>query len=159
MTVEGVKHTIECHCILPQYKSKPNPPWHKFVVFSIIDDSNTVIPKYAQCNNCGVIHKVVDLCKSEIIPGKDELRSIKTIEDIAITIPSDIRSVLENYSVDIPTWEMAQFLLQEKQWGKNIILTKEIINDEVHGKAMFFDSADKVRIESFSYNTVAQEGS
>ena len=152
--LEGVKHIIECHCILPQYKSKPNPPWHKFVVFSIIDESNTVIPKYSQCNNCGVVHKVIDICKSEIIPGKDELRSIPTIEDLSVSMPNDVTDILKNYNVDISTWEMAKFLLQEKQWGKNIILTKETVEGEVHGKAMFFDSQDKIRIESFSYSTV-----
>lgn len=150
---EGIKHTIECHCVLPQYKSRPNPPWHKFIVFSVIDDSNTVTPKYSQCNNCGVIHKVFDICKSEIISGKDELRSIKTIDDISIMIPRDIREILQNYKVDISTWEMVQFILNEKKWGKNIILTRDTVNDEIHGKAMFFDGKEKIRIESFSYST------
>ena len=152
--LEGVKHIVECHCILPQYKSSKNPPWHKFVVFSIIDEGNSVVSKHAQCNNCGVIHKVIDICRSEIIPGKDELRSIPTIEDIAISMPNDVKDILKNYDVDTSTWEMAKFLLEQKQWGNNIVLTKEIVDGEVHGKAMFFDSPEKIRIESFSYSTI-----
>ena len=63
----GVLHLIECHCCLPQYKNSKKPVYHKFKVFSILDDGDTVISKHSQCNNCGVVHHVIDICKSEII--------------------------------------------------------------------------------------------
>ena len=69
------KHLIECHCILPQYKKAPKPVFHKFIVFSEIDN-DVVEPTYVQCNNCGAVHKIYDFCKSEIIVGRDELRTI-----------------------------------------------------------------------------------
>ena len=94
----GTKHIVECHCVLPQYRNRKIPIYHKFMVFSIIDDSDTVLPKYAQCNNCGVVHKIYDICKSEILAGKDEIRTLCTIEDISLTIPEDIRGVLDSYN-------------------------------------------------------------
>ena len=71
---KGTKHLIQCHCLLPQYRNKPDPVFHKFPVFSVIDESDTVILKYAECNNCGAAHKVYDICKSEILTGRDEAR-------------------------------------------------------------------------------------
>ena len=60
--MRGQKHLIECHCILPQYRRALNTVYHKFVVFSEIDDSDTVVPKFAQCNNCGVIGHLAGQC-------------------------------------------------------------------------------------------------
>ena len=77
----GQQHLIQCHCVLPQYRGRKDPVYHKFTVFSIIDESDTVVPKFVQCNNCGVIHKVYDICKSEIITGKDEMRNTAKIDD------------------------------------------------------------------------------
>ena len=75
----GLKHVVECTCILPQYKNQTPPVFHQFVVFSIINNQDELQPDYAQCNNCGVIHKVVDACKSEILSGQENLSSIISI--------------------------------------------------------------------------------
>ena len=72
---------VECHCVLPQYRNRKEVVYHSFVVFSIIDEAGTVIPKHATCNNCGVIHNVRDICKSEIIPGR-EIGAVIEIDDI-----------------------------------------------------------------------------
>ena len=77
----GIKHHIQCLCVLPQYRKKENPPYHEFVVFSIIDESDTMEEKHAQCNNCGVIHRVIDVCKSEIATNRAEI-SFLTMDDI-----------------------------------------------------------------------------
>ena len=147
--MQGFKHLIQCHCILPQYRNRPDPVFHQFVVFSTIDDSDTVLPKYVQCNNCNVVHKVYDLCKSEIIAGRDELNSVSTIDDVIYTIPEDIRGVLESYSVDLPTWEHAQFVLQNKVWGTAVILTKDVLEDETQGKILMIEGPGKFNIETF----------
>ena len=45
----GVKHLIECHCILPQFKKKQPPIYHKFTVYSKFNsDTGNVIEKYEQ---------------------------------------------------------------------------------------------------------------
>ena len=147
--MNGFKHLIQCHCILPQYRNRPDPVFHQFVVFSTIDESDTVSPKYVQCNNCSVIHKVYDLCKSEIIAGKDELLSVATIEDIMYTIPEDIRGVLENYNADLPTWEHTQFTLHNKVWGTSVILTKDVLDNETQGKLLRIEGPREFKIETF----------
>jgi len=62
----GMKHLIECHCILSQYRDRQDAIYHKFIVFSEVDEGDTVIPKFVNCNNCGICHNVIDLCKSII---------------------------------------------------------------------------------------------
>jgi hypothetical protein len=148
----GIKHTLDCHCVLPQYRNRKNPVYHKFVTFSIIDDSNTTIPKYAQCNNCGVIHKVIDICKSEIITGRDDLKSIPTIDDIGLMIPDDIKNILEVYKADLATWEQVQWVLRNKVWNETIVLNRDTIDDEVQGKLLIIEGLEQgqVRIEPFT---------
>ena len=48
--MDSVNHLIECRCILPQYKKAIDPPFHKFVVFSVIDKFDVVLEK-ACCGN------------------------------------------------------------------------------------------------------------
>ena len=109
----GIKHLIQCHCILPQYRRMKNPIFHKFTVYSKWNKDGGIIDKISQCNNCGVIHKIIDICKSEIIPGKDESRLITHLDDIKIMLPQDLASILENYDCDLPTYENAKFILDE----------------------------------------------
>lgn len=142
------KHLIQCHCILPQFRKIPNPVFHKFMVFSIIEN-DTVVPKYVQCNNCSAVHKVYDICKSEMVPGKDELRSVTTIDEIRTFIPDDLRRLLDSYKCDLPIWENIKFLLEEKMWGEKIILTRENINGEITGKILTVISGDRFSLESY----------
>jgi len=145
----GVKHLVQCHCILPQYRDRPNPVFHQFVVFSVIDDSDTVVPKYVQCNNCAIVHRVVDLCRTELVVGKDELSTVTTIDDISFTIPRDVRDILESYNADLPTWENVQYILANKQWGTHVVLTQDVLDDDTQGKLLLFNGPEKFNIETF----------
>ena len=146
---KGIKHLLECHCILPQYRNRKDTVFHKFVVFSIIDESDTVIPKYVQCNNCSAVHKVYDVCKSEIMVGRDELRTVSSIEDLRIGMHSDIQNILDSYKCDLPIWEHVRFLLDEEIWDSTVTLTKDDLDDETQGKCLRILSEDRFRIESF----------
>jgi hypothetical protein len=147
--MRGIKHLVQCHCILPQYRDRKDPIFHQFVVFSVVDDSDTVVPKYVQCNNCAIVHKVVDICRTELAVGKDELSTMMTVDDVAITIPQDIRSVLESYKADIATWENVQFILQQKCWGNHVVLTHDVVKEDVQGKLLMFNGPGLFNIETF----------
>ena len=146
----GIKHLVQCHCILPQYKNVIDPVFHQFTVFSIVDeDSDTVAPKFAACNNCGAAHKVVDICKSEIVTGRDEVTSQMRIEDFKFSLPKDLYDLLITYQRDLPDFEHAQFILENSSWNDHIVLTREEIDDIVQGKLVKFLAEDKFRIESY----------
>jgi len=147
--MRGIKHLVQCHCILPQYKDKPNPVFHQFVAFSIIDVSDTVIPKYVQCNNCAVVHKIVDVCRSEMVVGRDELSTMTNIDDIALMVPKDVRSVLESYKADIATWENVHFIINQEQWGSHVVLTQDVLEEDTQGKLLIFNGPGKFNIETF----------
>ena len=147
--MRGQQHLIQCHCMLPQYRGRKDPVFHKFIVFSVIDDSDSVLPKYCQCNNCGAVHKVYDICKSEIITGRDELRTATTVSEVRRGLPSDIREVLDAYDCDLPIWENVLFIYLNKQWGQTVVLTRDTINNEVQGKALRLNGEDEILIENY----------
>jgi hypothetical protein len=145
---KGVKHNIQCLCVLPQYRKKKNPPYHEFIVFSIIDESDTIEEKFAQCNNCGVIHKIVDICKSEIATNRAEIMMLSQ-DDIKLMLPTPVSNTLDNYQCDLPTWEYALFITQEKNWGDFVILERNSIDEGFEGKLLRFKEENKYSIEPF----------
>lgn len=130
MVIVGQKHLVKCRCVLPQFKNSHDPEkkQHRFTVFSeVIDD--IVKHKFSQCNNCGLIHKVIDICTSEIMTGKEAMNSILTIDDIKPGLHPSLISILERYQCDLPTWEQAKFISENKKWGEIIILTSDFEDD------------------------------
>jgi hypothetical protein len=121
----GVKHLVTCRCTLPQFKRSPSPPMHQFVVFSIIDDENNVTPKYAQCNNCGIIHRVVEINRSVIVSDKESMTSIVSIDDIRASLPPRLVELLDGNNADLATWEAAKDIIKNKRWGEFLVLTSE----------------------------------
>lgn len=148
---KGIKHLIQCHCILPQYRNKKNPTFHQFVVFSTLDtETDAVEPTFAECNNCGIVHKIIDICKSEIVTGREDLRSQLSITDFNHSLPSSLFELLQSYDRTLPDYQHAQFILEHDTWGDHIILTKEEVDDYVQGKLVKFISQDKFRVESYT---------
>lgn len=147
--MKGIKHLVECHCVLPQFRQQKEAPYHSFVVFSLIDSSDTVIPKHAKCNNCGVIHNVVDICKSEIQMGS-EIGAVMTEEDCKLMLPSGVVQVLETYNCEVPDWEHALYILQNEKWGEFIIVSREETEaNDITGKILRFISNGQYRLEPF----------
>lgn len=148
--MQGYKHLVKCRCVLPQFKRLENPPQHQFVVFSVLDKDGNVLPKFNQCNNCGLIHKIVDICKSEIQSGKESMKSILKIEDVKPSLHTNIASILEANSCDLASWEAALFIVENKQWGAYVVLTKETEGNEVNGKFVRIFSDSLCKVETFT---------
>ena len=146
--MEGLKHLIECHCILPQFRNRKEPVFHKFVAFSIIDEEDQIQPKFCQCNNCGVIHKIVDICRSEIIAGMEDSVSIISKSDIKHSLSKNLISILETYKCDIATWENVQFLVENEMWGSEITIEREEIGENIQIKSLKLLSDSRVKIET-----------
>jgi len=147
--VKSIKHTIQCHCILPQYRNREEPVFHQFIAFGVIDDSDTLISKYVNCNHCSAVHRIFDVCKSEIVVGKEDINSTVSIDDVSLMIPKDIVSVLEAYDCDLPEYEHALFIYQNKLFNESIILTRDSMESEVIGKRLTFTKMGSASIESF----------
>ena len=147
--MECIKHLIECHCKLPQYKGRQDSPYHQFVVFSIIDDSKTVVPKHAACNSCGVVHNVFDIGKSEIMMGQ-EVGAVMTEDDISLMLPDSLKNVLTSYKCDVATWEHVLFVLQNEKYPENVVIHRDFEGDLISGKVLEMTGPGKYKIIPFS---------
>lgn len=145
-----IKHTIQCHCILPQYRNRKDPVFHRFIVFGCLDESDTLVTKHAVCNNCGAVHKVYDICKSEIQVGKESLNAIISVDDIKISLPSDIVSILESYGCELPVYEHVKFVYDHQAFDQEIVVANEMMENEVIGKKLVFSNIGRVSIHPFS---------
>jgi hypothetical protein len=144
----GTKHLVACRCILRQFRNVDNPPLHKFIVFSVISEDDLIAETLVKCNNCGITHKIIDLCKSEILEKSDDWQVINK-SDIRLSLSEDLRDVLDSYDVDLPTWQQAQWIIENSSWGSKLILSKKDLEDRIEGKFLIFKSPNQYRIETF----------
>jgi hypothetical protein len=149
----GTRHLIECNCILPQYKKRKNPIFHKFPVFSIIDEEDNVEEKIVACNNCGILHKVTEIGQSTLLP-KENVRFLKTIDEIKPNLPEDLVAMLEQNDCDISVWEEAEFIINERLYEKQkdvfILLGSEEVDEMTLGKILRFQGPPLIlKPESF----------
>jgi hypothetical protein len=148
-TKTGMRHLIECNCILPQYSKLRNPIFHKFPVFSVIDEDNKVIEKIVECNNCGIVHKITEIGVSEIT-RKENMKTARTINDIKYGLPENFAGLLEQHNCDISVWEEVEFNIEEEIWNSFVVLQQEEVDEHIHGKMMIVKGPSLVKIESFS---------
>jgi len=147
--MQGVKHLIECRCILPTLKNRENAPLHKFIVFSVINDKDEITKKIVNCNNCGVAHNIIGLCQSKIINGKELSRVAMTIEDISLMLPEGVTAVLKSHEKTLPDYEHAKFIIDNERAGEFITLTSEIIENKKMGKVLHYQGLGKFIIEPY----------
>lgn len=150
--MEGIKHLVSCNCILPHLKKNAtkDPIFHSFVVFSIIEDSGEVKEKIAQCNSCGSIHRVYDICKSEILKKENHISVISEM-DISLSLPSELSGILASYSCDISTWEHVHFIYSNQKWGEGTNLNREGDSESYSGKRLTISGPKQFKIEPYSY--------
>ena len=101
--MQGLKHLIKCRCILPTLKNRTDPPLHQFIVFSIVE-KDVVLEKIVNCNNCGIAHRITDICKSVIMESVESAKSVMTIDDVAVMLPESVSTILQTYEKDLPDY-------------------------------------------------------
>ena len=150
-----LKHLIECQCILPQYKKQSTPVFHKFPVFSLFkenenQDFSQPIVKYVKCNNCDAVHRVYDICKSELLKNSDEYVDLVTnLEDLKYAIPADLIEILSKNKMDIADYEMCVHLIENKCNDKLILSKKNIGNNMVCKFLNFNEGKYSIKQQSF----------
>ena len=149
----GVKHLLQCRCILPTMKKRSDPPLHKFKVFSIQDDGQ-VIEKMVTCNNCGIVHRVHEICKSEILDNVEGTTSSVTIEDIALSLPENVLKLLKSYERELPDYEHIKFIIDEERVGNFVVLSQEFNEGRRSGKVLKYKGKGKFEIEPFSRSEI-----
>lgn len=144
----GFKHLIECHCVLRIYKDHDPVIYHKFAVYNKIDDKGKIIPKFANCNNCGLTHYVYEICKSEFKTGKEDLSSVRNINDLKLSLPDKLVKILEEYNCAIDVYELVEDVIDQSFFPYELLIKREIIDDDHHVKVLSILSNDRFKIDS-----------
>ena len=150
----GVTHTIECHCVLPLYKNKSPPVYHKFVVYNKVDENGSVLPKYVNCNNCGITHFVYEICKSEIKVGKEDLPTVRRIDEVKLSLPEKLVKFLESYEVQTFVYEKIEDAISKEIFPTEINLKREIIDESHHVKIINVTSENTFTVNTEVINTI-----
>jgi hypothetical protein len=128
-----------------------NPIFHKFVVFSIVED-DVVEPKFVQCNNCGIVHKIVDICKTEIVAGLEFSNAVTRLDEVQQGIPDNIASILEKSNCDLATWENVAYLLETSLDGFEVTIAKEESSGLTQVKILAVDKNGKAKVKTATRN-------
>lgn len=148
----GLKHSVECNCILPQYRDARPVIFHRFVVFSVINADDTVGSKYVTCNNCGATHRVTEVGRSEIV-SDENTALVRSIDDVALGIPDKLVTVLRQHDAPFPTWEECEFVIKSRPAKAVIVLTRDVDGSRVRGKLLRINGKDRFEIEQYEMDT------
>jgi len=134
-----------------------NPIFHKFVVYSQQDEDGSVKEKFSRCNNCEAVHRIYDLCKSEIAVGLDEIDSIITIQDIASSLHEKVSTILKENNCDLATFENIEDVIFNESWESQVVISRKSINSaKTQVKIIEFKSEDKFRIHTEIINNLTE---
>jgi hypothetical protein len=142
----GIKHLVECHCYLKIFEKSEKKINHKFPVYSKLDKNNNIEPKLVKCNNCDSLHYVHDVCSSELRPGKEDIETILTIEEIMMMLPEKINKVLNANRADIADFEHALDIVENEEWGSTIVVKRSIVNEVENIKVLQINSETKIKL-------------
>ena len=151
--LECIKHLITCNCVLKQFELIEPPVFHKFIVFSIINQDGSIKPSYAKCNNCGGIHKITEVGVSEKLK-RESSPALPDVEEIKTNLPEKLVDLLTKYNLDLPSWQEVQFVYNNDKWDRPIILHREQEGQDVYGKFLVLAGKSLWKIESFSTEDV-----
>tara|TARA_B100001094_G_scaffold332816_1_gene406682 strand:+ start:5074 stop:5544 length:471 start_codon:yes stop_codon:yes gene_type:complete len=129
-----IKHLVECQCTLRLFKNRSKQIYHKFAVFSLLEEDDSIKEKYVNCNNCDIVHRVYEVNKSEIKWGNEGLKSLVTTkDDIKFNLESNgfenLVNILELNKTDVSDWEYIDYLLENNLEGHLVIEKTEVDNN------------------------------
>ena len=142
----GIKHLIQCHCVLPQFRKAENKVFHKIEVFSVSIEEDTIKEKFVICDNCGVVHKVHDLCRSEIQTRHESITSVRTIPEIKMSLDENVCELLEKNNCHVSTWENVEFVIDNNLVEIPVIINRETVRGKTNVKILQLKSNGKFKI-------------
>ena len=139
--------------MLKQFELVEPPVFHRFVVFSIVNDDGSFKPSYAVCNHCGAVHRVTEVGVSTQL-RRETAPTVLTIPEIKLTLPEKLVELLLPYEreLDLPWWQELKFIYDNEKWGKTIVLAKERddLTGDVSGKYLLLAGKTLWKVDSFS---------
>lgn len=148
--MQGIKHLVQCNCILPQYRNSNPPVFHEFPVFSVVNDNNEFLAHYAECNNCSAQYKITEVGQAQRLP-REISSKVPKLSDCKLQIANPkLVATLEQYDCTLPTWQEVIYILENQEWGRPVILTKENDGGIISGKYMIVLGEQLFKIDTYS---------
>jgi hypothetical protein len=115
-------------------------------------DNDEIKEKYVICNNCDIIHRVYEACKSEIKWGSESLKSlVLTKDDVKFNLQSkgfdNIVLELEKNNIDLCEWEFIDYLLENSLEGQVMLNKNEIDNNIIYNILYIKDNKFSIKKE------------
>ena len=82
--------------------------------------------------------------------NKENLDSIMSIEDIRLSLPARLSEILDMNGADLPTWEAASFIVENKKWGEFVVLNTDYDSGLRQGKYVQILGENMFKINSFA---------
>ena len=80
------------------------------------------------------------------------------IEDIKLGLPQNLANILETNSADLATWELANFIYENKKWGELVVLTADTDSGTRHGKYVQIIGENLFKVNVFSREEYVKGG-
>lgn len=144
--MQGIKHLVECNCVLPQFRKLKNPIFHKIEVFSVVDDEDIFKEKFIVCDNCGVVHKVTEIGKTEIQTKHESITSVRTLAEISLSLDDGIANILKQNGAHVSTWEYVEYIIDNNISGLPVVVSRETINGKTNIKYLELKLDGKFKI-------------
>lgn len=153
----GTKHLIQCHCVLPQYRKSSEPVFHKFVVYSRFVEDQKIQKKLFRCNNCDAVHRVIDLCRSEIVTKIEDTDVIVDADEVMLGLPDKLVKILEKNNSDIATLESIDHIIESEAWGSSVVISRQTVeNKKIHVKILEIKSENKFRLKTETIDLIGE---
>ncbi len=144
--MKGVKHLIQCHCVLPQFRKRKDKIFHKIEVFSECDEDENIKEKFVICDNCGVVHKIIDFCRSEIQTSHESITSVRTIPEIKMSMEENVCDLLEKNNCHVSTWENVEFIIDNNIFDMPVVINRESVKGNINVKLLSLKKNGKFKI-------------
>ena len=83
---------------------------------------------------------------------------VRTIQDISINIPENISKLLRDYQVTLDVYEEVEDVFENKLFPREIVIKREILENNQVFKILQINSTDKFKINSEIINTAIIKG-
>jgi hypothetical protein len=92
------------------------------------------------------------------MPGRENMNSILTLDEMKAGMPAQLVALLETHSVDRATWENARWILENERWGDVIILTSELADGMRQGKYVRVIGEKLFKVDNFTKDEIVSYG-
>lgn len=109
-------------------------------------DGEDIDEKFIICDNCGSVHRVFDMCRSEIMTKHEMILSVRTIPEIKMSLDNDVSELLEKNNCHVSTWENVEFIIDNELVETPVIINRENLNGKTSIKILELKKNKKFKI-------------